>query len=41
LPTRYGPIYCNIPIKLEQPGPPLNHIFNGAVVGYFLAATKT
>ena len=33
-PTKlHGPFSWNNPIILEQPGPPLNHVASGAVVG--------
>jgi len=38
-PTKYGPIYCMNPIRLEQPGPPFSHIVNGAVYGFESAWT--
>jgi len=40
-PTRYGPISCKYPIRLEHPGPPLNQIVRGALSEFFLAYTKT
>ena len=38
-PTKWqGPFSWNRPIMLEQPGPPLNHVASGAVVGLVLAS---